>query len=138
VDAGTGLTNVAENTTEQAERREGYRVRGATISAMQSDGHAVKINLLRAPDLGGMPLEMVVSSPTASFSLTLTGIKPDAPPEQFFLSPEDFTKYDTETAMLAELLGRENSVNNGGKNRIGNASDPDWKETRRRANEAGQ
>jgi hypothetical protein len=49
----------------------------------------------------------------SNFTLTLTKIQPGAPPDELFLPPGGFTKYDSEEALLAELTSRQQEMHGG-------------------------
>jgi hypothetical protein len=77
---------------------------------MGSDGQTIALQLSRARDLGNLPLEIRSADGPNPFSLTLTNIRLILPAKALFLPPDDFTKYENETALVEELTARQQNV----------------------------
>jgi hypothetical protein len=73
----------------------------------------ITIQLTRAMDLGDVPLQMHFADQPDSLALTLSKIRMDKLPDDLFLPPDDFTKYDNAVAMIGELASRQRSVHGG-------------------------
>jgi len=123
------FTNLQTRTTVgQPERREGHSVDHADVTAMGSDGQTVALQLSRAIDWGNLPLEIGGADEPNSFDLTLTQVRLLQPAEALFLPPDGFTQYESETALLEELITRQRNVFGGGHERKrtpGDAVPPD-------------
>jgi hypothetical protein len=71
---------------------------------------SVTVQLLRAQDMGNLPLQIYSLNRPHSFELALSKIQLVIPAEELFLPPDGFTKYENEAAMLNELAARQQSV----------------------------
>jgi hypothetical protein len=77
---------------------------------MGSDGQTINVQLLRAQDMGNLPLQIYSLNRPHSFALALSKIQWVKPAEELFLPPDGFTKYESEAAMLNELAARQQNV----------------------------
>lgn len=64
----------------------------------------------QAKNLNGLATRIQSSDPAHPFTFTLSGITLGLPPEQMFSPPEDFTRLQTESALLSELASRQRTV----------------------------
>jgi hypothetical protein len=103
----------------QTERIEGHLVDKANVTVMGSDGQTLVLQLLRAPDLGNLPLQIRLINSPHSFVLALAKIKLVRPADDLFLPPDGFTKYESEAAMINELAARQQSVFGAGHEHAG-------------------
>jgi hypothetical protein len=94
----------------QTERIEGHPVDKANVTVMGNDGQTMILQLLRAQDMGNLPLQIHSFDSPQSFALALSKIQSVMPAEELFLPPDGFTKYESETAMLNELAARQRNV----------------------------
>jgi hypothetical protein len=93
-----------------AERVEGHPVDQANMTFQAGDGQTIALQLMRASDLGNLPLKITSVSGPQSFTLSLSNIEAAAPPEEVFLPPDGFTKYASEEVLLDELAERQHNV----------------------------
>jgi hypothetical protein len=101
---------VSQVTAAQTERIEGHVVDQVNVTVTDRDGQTTTIQLLRAQDLGNLPLQIHSVDGSHPFALTLSKIQQVTPAEDLFLPPDGFTKYESEAAMLIELTGRQQSI----------------------------
>lgn len=123
------FTNLLTQTTAgQPDRLEGHLVDHVNVTAMGSDGQTIALQLTRAQDLGNLPLEIRSADGLNPFTITLTNVRLILPAKALFLPPDDFTKYETETALVEELTARQQNVFGGRHEREripGDAGPPD-------------
>jgi hypothetical protein len=94
---------------------EGYRVECSTDVVAASDGKLSRFEVSRARDLGGLAVRVNSIEDPAPFTITLSQIRLELPPEKVFLPPDGFTGYESEEAMMNELVSRQQSVRHGGQ-----------------------
>jgi hypothetical protein len=105
------VTNITTGALpDQPEKIENHLADKAQVVVLESDGQMLHFQLARAQDLGNLPLQINSIDPANSYQLALTKIQPLTPSEELFLPPDGFTKYDSETALLAELTARQQDV----------------------------
>ena len=109
----------------QTERIEGHLVDKANVTVMGSDGQTLIIQLLRAQDLGNLPLRIRSLNRPPSFALALSKIQLVMPAEDLFLPPDGFSKYESEAALINELAARQQSLFGGGREHAGATGDYD-------------
>ena len=100
-------TQVVAGQTDQAE---GHPVDQANVTFQSGDGQTVTLQMVRALDLGNLPLKIQSLSGPRAFTLNLLNINSAAPVEEVFLPPDGFTKYASEAALLDELAERQHNV----------------------------
>lgn len=115
------LTQVTAGKNEPID---GHPVDRASVTVMGSDGQTIVVQLLRAEDMGNLPLHIESLNGPNSFTLALSKIHSVTPPEELFAPPDGFTKYQDETTMLNELETRLYTVL-GGTHEIRNSSNDD-------------
>jgi hypothetical protein len=114
------FTNVlTEVVASEPDRIEGHPVEKVNVMVLGDDGERTTFQLLRAPDMGGLPLQIYSPDRPHSFMLTLSKIQPATPQEDLFLPPDGFTKYDGESALVTELAIRQQGVIEGTRNQSG-------------------
>ncbi len=94
---------------------EGYRIERSTVVVAVSDGKLSRFEVSRASDLGGLAVRVNSIGDPASFTITLSQIRLEIPPERVFLPPDGFTRYESEEAMMNELASRQQSLRHGGQ-----------------------
>jgi hypothetical protein len=65
--------------------------------------------------LGGLAVRVNSIEDPEAFTITLSQIRLESPPEKVFLPPDGFTRYESEEAMLNELMSRQQSLRHGGQ-----------------------
>lgn len=96
--------------TSPVERIEGHPVDKANVTVMSSDGQNMAFQLMRAQDLGGLPIQTKTLNSFQAFTLVLSEIRSEISAEDLFMPPDGFTKYESELAMLNELEIRQQGV----------------------------
>jgi hypothetical protein len=99
----------------QTERFQGHPIDKANVTVMGSDGQTASIELLRVQALDNLPLRMSFSHRSNSVTLAVSNIQWCQSSKDLFMPPEEFTKYESEAAMLDELTARQHSVSSGGR-----------------------
>jgi hypothetical protein len=75
-----------------------------------SDGSLAAFRLWRATDLNGLPLRVVCTSTAMPLTLNISRPRLEKFPDDLFLPPSGFTKYDSAEALASELAVRQNSL----------------------------
>lgn len=105
---------------EEAERIDGHPMDKANATVTGSDGQTILVQLLRAKDLGNLPLKIYSPADSPySFALELSNIQLVKPAEKLFLPPDGFTEYDNATALLDELASRRQNEAGGDNDSAG-------------------
>ena len=94
---------------------EGYRIERSTNVVAASDGTLSRFEVSRARDLGGLAVRIASIENAAPFIITLSQIRLELPPEQVFLPPDGFIRYESEEAMMNELVSRQQSLRHVGQ-----------------------
>jgi len=116
VTAGAALNNASP------EKVAGHPCQAAEVTVTASDGVSTVFQVWRATDLKGLPLRVHCPSNGAPVTLTLSKVRIEAVPNDLFLPPNGFTKYDSPEAMMTEMALRR--VNLSRKRTYG-AQEPD-------------
>ncbi len=103
-------TNLLTAVNGQPETLEGHVVDSAEVTALGVVNQKTVLQLNRAQNLGNLPVQIRQPDETNSFALRMTKVLAVVPPEELFLPPDGFTKYESETALLDELLARQHNV----------------------------
>ena len=77
------------------EKVAGHPCQPAEVTVAGSDGSATVCRLWRATDLKGLPVRITCAWNGRPFTLTLSKARLESMPEDLFLPPRDFTKYNT-------------------------------------------
>jgi hypothetical protein len=108
-----------QGSSTTAEKVEGYRVERTTAVVVASDGKQSRFEVSRARDLGGLAIRIGSIEDPSPFTVRLSQIRLEQPPENLFLPPDGFTGYESEEAMMNELAARQQGVQHGGQNGAG-------------------
>jgi hypothetical protein len=119
------FTNLLTSAVGQPEKLEGHAVDSVDVTAIGVVNQKMVLQLNRAQDLGNLPMQIRKPDETNSFALRLTKVQEIVPPEELFLPPDGFTKYESETALLDELLTRQRSVFESKQERVLTHEGPD-------------
>jgi hypothetical protein len=98
--AGAALGNAAP------ERIAGHPCLGTEVTVTASDGATTFFQVWRARDLNALPLRITCPSNGLPVTLTLSKVRLETVPEDLFLPPNGFTKYDSVEALMTELALR--------------------------------
>ncbi len=102
----TNVTTGAALITASAEKVAGHHCQVTEVTVMASDGVATVFRVWRAPDLKGLPLRIECSSGGVPLTLTLAKVRLEAVPNDLFIPPNGFTKYDSPEGMMTEMALR--------------------------------
>lgn len=104
---------------------DGHLCENEDVLVKLSDGQSVLVRTLRATDYAGITMEAsVVSSNSVPLSVRLSKVQLQTLPDEAFMPPAAFTKYDSADAMLNEIVLREANL----KRRPGRSSAADSSE----------
>lgn len=92
------------------ERVSGHPCQPAEATVAASDGSVTGFRLLRATDLGGLPVRITRASDGSPLTLTLSKVRLEAVPDDLFLPPKGFLKYDSAEALMNELAARQQNL----------------------------
>ena len=89
------------------EKVAGHPCQPAEATVAASDGSATVLRLWRATDLKGLPVRITCAANGTPLTLTLSKVRLEALPDDLFLPPNGFTKYDSAKALMNELAARQ-------------------------------
>lgn len=87
---------------------QGFAPVGPVVGSVYTNAGALRVE--RTKDFNGLATRIEGADPMRPFTLTLSDIKPVLPPLDIFATPDGFTKYDSEGALLGELAARQRMV----------------------------
>ena len=109
----TTLTVGASIHDPARERIAGHPCQATEVTVTASDGATTFFQVWRARDSNALPLRITCPSNGMPVTLTLSKVRLETVPEDLFLPPNGFTKYDSVEALMTELALR--GVNLGRK-----------------------
>jgi hypothetical protein len=105
------VTNLVTGTIQATPRKvAGYQCEPADARVQLSDGSTAILQLWRASDLKGLPVEIMSTGPAAPLTLTFSKIRLEPPPAEMFALPDGFTKYNSPETLADELALRQNNL----------------------------
>jgi len=113
IPANRQFTNVTVSTARNpatSERVAGHPCQPAEATVAASDGSATVCRLWRATDLNGLPLRITCPANGRLLTLTLSKARLETVPDDLFLPPNGFVKYDTAEGLMNELASRQQSL----------------------------
>ena len=102
-----------------------HPVSAGSAACTNRDGGQATFQLLCARDLNGLALRIETTNGPLPFTLTLSKVRIDRPADGLFQPPPGFTKYESEQALLTELVTREQSLQGSGRERH-SLAEPDF------------
>jgi hypothetical protein len=114
VSSSRQFTNVAPAVAPNSaapEKIDGHSCRPEEVTITAIDGTATVFRAWRAPDLRGLPLRITCPSTGTLLTLTLSNAKLQTMPNDLFLPPTSFTKYESSEAIMAEMFLRKHNLN---------------------------
>jgi hypothetical protein len=102
----TNVTEAAAVNSRPPEKIDGHPCHVAEVTVTASDGVATAFQVWRATDLKGLPLRIQCSSGGVPLTLTLSKVRLEAVPNDLFLPPNGFTKYESPEGMMTEMALR--------------------------------
>ena len=113
VSATCQFTNmIADNALKGAlpEKISGHLCQPAVATVLASDGSITGFRLWRATDLNGFPVRITRASNGTPLTLTLSKIRLETLPEDLFLPPNGFARYDSAERLMTELAARQQNL----------------------------
>jgi len=92
------------------EKIDGHACQPEEVTVTAADGTATVFQAWRAPDLHGLPLRVTCPSTGAPLTLTLSNVRLETMPNDLFLPPSSFTRYESSEAIMAELFLRKHNL----------------------------
>ena len=92
------------------EKVSGHLCQPAQATVMASDGSVTGFRLWRATDLNGFPVRITRASDGPPLTLTLSKVRLETVPDDLFLPPNGFVKYDTAAGLINELASRQQNL----------------------------
>jgi hypothetical protein len=102
----TNVTAGAASNNASPEKVSGHPCVQTEVTVTASDGVSTGFQVWRATDLKGLPLRIQCPSNGLPVTLTLSKVRVEAVPNDLFLPPNGFTKYDSPEAMMTEMALR--------------------------------
>lgn len=87
---------------------QGFAPVGTAFGTVYTNAGSWKVE--QARNWNGLATRIQCDDPRRPFTLTLSDIKPELPPPDIFVTPDGFTKYDSEGLLLGELAARQRAV----------------------------
>jgi hypothetical protein len=106
----TNVTTSAASNGAAPEKIGGQTCQPAQVTVTAADGTATVFQVWRAADLRALPLRITCPSTGAPLTLTLTKVRLETVPNDLFVPPNGFTKYESSEAMMAELFLRKHNL----------------------------
>ena len=119
----TNVTTGATSNNSAAERIAGHLCQAAEVTVTASDGSRAVFQVWRAADLKGLPLRIHCPSNGAPVTLTLSKVRVETVPNDLFLPPNGFTRYESSEAMMTELALRKVNLS---RKQLYQTQDSDW------------
>jgi len=107
----TNVAPAAPQSSAAPEKISGHLCQPGEVTVTAADGTATVFQVWRATDLHGLPLRISCPSTGAPLTLTLSKVQLGNVPNDLFLPPTSFTKYESSEAMMAELFLRKHNIN---------------------------
>jgi len=114
VSSSRQFTNFATATTPSGaapEKISGHSCQAEQVTVTAADGTPTVFQVWRAADLQRLPLQVVCRSTGATLTLTLSKVRLEPVPDDLFLPPTSFTKYESSEAIMAEMFLRKHNLN---------------------------
>jgi hypothetical protein len=107
----TNFTAAPSRGSAASEKIAGHPCQPTDAIVAASDGSIAAFRVWRATDLKGLPLRIVSTSSGAPLTLNLSKVHLEKLPEDLFLPPNGFRKFDSGEAMVNELAARHHNLN---------------------------
>ena len=106
----TNVTASAALSAAAPEKVAGHPCQPMEVTVAASDGSATVLRLWRATDLKGLPVRVTCAANGAPLTLTLSKVRLEAMPDDVFLPPKGFKKFDSAEALINELAARQQNL----------------------------
>ena len=113
VSSSRQFTNVATAATLNGaapEKIAGHTCQPGEATVTAADGTATVFRVWQATDLHGLPLRVTCPSTGTILTLTLSKVRLEPVPNDLFVPPAGFSKYESSEAMMAELFLRKHNL----------------------------
>jgi hypothetical protein len=94
----------------RTERILGHPCSPTEARVASSEGATAVFQLAQATDLKQLPLRITGGPKAVAQSLSLSRVRPEAPPLDLFRPPESFTRYDNPDLLMSELTLRQHNL----------------------------
>ena len=106
----TNLTTSRALNGAAPEKVSGHLCQPEEASVAASDGSVTGFRLWRAADLNGLPLRITRASGGPPLTLTLSKVRLETLPDDLFVPPSDFAKYDSAERLMNEFASRQQNL----------------------------
>ncbi len=93
---------------------DGHRCEEQEADVASSYGSTAAFSVWRAADLQGFAMRIASVTNSATLTVSFSKVRIEQPPEDIFLPPNGFTKYDSAEAMMDELASRQLNLRRSG------------------------
>jgi hypothetical protein len=108
--ASVEVTNIIwQTSTATEEQAGGHPCRRVEAVVQSSDGSSAQFAVWQAEDEKRFPVRIVSAESGPGLTLDFTDIRLELPPPELFFPPDGFTKYETPTALMNELIVRQSA-----------------------------
>jgi hypothetical protein len=91
----------------------------APVAGGEDTNQPAELRVERAHSMNGLATRIESLDPLRPFTLTLSDVRPGLSSPDLFVPPDDFTKYESEGALLGELAARQRTVASEGRRQDG-------------------
>jgi hypothetical protein len=110
--SGVQVTNIIWKTSAAAQETAGghpcHRVEAIVES---SDGSSAHYRVWLAQDVKRFPMRIASAEGSRGLTLDFSNVRLELPPPELFYPPDGFTKYESPTALMNELIVRQSAYN---------------------------
>ena len=106
----TNITTGSALNGAAPEKISGHPCQPAQATVAASDGSVTGFRLWRATDLNGLPVRITRASDGPPLTLTLSKVRLETMPEDLFLPPNGFVKYDSAEGLMNEFAARQQNL----------------------------
>jgi hypothetical protein len=107
----TNLATAAASKGAAPEKIDGHACQPEEVTVTTADGTTTVFRVWRAQDLHSLPLRLTCPSTGAPLTLSLSNARLETLPNDLFLPPNSFTRYESSEAIMAELFLRKHNLN---------------------------
>lgn len=111
ISSSLAVTNIAIQPGQSGSQNlGGHPCQAETDSFSLSNGSTSTLQVLRAVDLGGFPVQISAAGDSAPVVISLSRVRREMPAASLFNVPDGFTKYSSAEAMVDELAARQRTL----------------------------
>jgi hypothetical protein len=118
------VTNIVWNTSGAIEgQANGHPCRRVEATVQSDDGSSDRYYVWEAEDAKRVPVRIEAAGGTKGLSLNFTSVRMELPVPELFFPPDGFTKYESPTALMNELIVRQSAYVKG-QNTVSSEGEP--------------